>query len=518
MNCLDQRLILSSMPILASGGMKEDIAEFSFCPLWDGFEKTAIFYRNERDVYNMILDRDNKCVIPWEVLQSDGTLFFGVYGVKGDIRRTSEILGYKIKRGAFSGNITPSNPTPDIYSQIVGKISTVENRLTAIEGFTINPNPFELTGSSIQMTNYEGMPFAKVETQFQPKQTGSGDPSLTNIRPISGCSKMELVRCGKNILKINAVSTDKSGVNFVVNSNGSVTVNGTSADNNVFLNLNYLGNNTLAIPPGKYIVSGASENVYVQAGYDGNMRVTVSRGQSALLEIPEDATTSWARIKVNGAGTFVKNEIVYPMIRLADVEDATYESYHGDTYAVQMDQTIYGGKMNWLTGELTAEWVGVELAGNEHITAYEFTNIGNGVLIRDILSADEYRLSGISSHAKVHKYLDTLDTIVIGNNTKHIYWIGILDTLGMSTVEEFTEWLTNQKTAGTPVQIVYNLPTPVSIQFTPPQIAAMQGVNTLYGNGKITVAGRTDILWFTGYLTERIKMLENAIVSLGGNV
>ena len=45
--CIDQKLYLANMPIVASGGIDETKIKFDFCPLWDDFGKVAIFYSNE---------------------------------------------------------------------------------------------------------------------------------------------------------------------------------------------------------------------------------------------------------------------------------------------------------------------------------------------------------------------------------------------------------------------------------------------------------------------------------------
>lgn len=116
--CVDQRLVISSGPVIASGGLNEDKVVFDFCPLWNDFVKTAIFYRDKGQVYHSVLV-DNTCLIPWEVTASEGEMYFGVFGVKGDITRTSEILRYKVVAGAITEDTTPSDPTPDIYEQIL---------------------------------------------------------------------------------------------------------------------------------------------------------------------------------------------------------------------------------------------------------------------------------------------------------------------------------------------------------------------------------------------------------------
>lgn len=130
--CIDQRLILLTAPTVASGGRNEDRIEFEFCNLWDGFAKTAVFYRTEDAVYHAVI-ADDSCLIPHEVLTCEGDLYFGVFGVKDDITRTSEVIKYKITRGALVSATEPADPTPDIYEQIMASLADLETRVKRLE-------------------------------------------------------------------------------------------------------------------------------------------------------------------------------------------------------------------------------------------------------------------------------------------------------------------------------------------------------------------------------------------------
>ena len=132
-DCLDQRLIVASAPTLASGGKNENEVEFNFCEKWNGFEKVAVFYRDVKDPYKSTIDGNGRCVVPWEVLTSDGYIFIGVFGVKDDITRTSEILRYKIKLGAITEDLKPSDPTPELWEQILAGITDKVNVKQGVE-------------------------------------------------------------------------------------------------------------------------------------------------------------------------------------------------------------------------------------------------------------------------------------------------------------------------------------------------------------------------------------------------
>lgn len=127
--CVDQTLTFVNAPIIASGGVIEDRVVFDFCPLWNGYVKTAVFYRDKTEVYYKLLEADDSCDIPAEVLASSGIVYIGVFGVKDESRRTSELLAYSISEGAVL-NIAP---TVDVYAQILEALANtkiVSGRIT----------------------------------------------------------------------------------------------------------------------------------------------------------------------------------------------------------------------------------------------------------------------------------------------------------------------------------------------------------------------------------------------------
>lgn len=141
--CIDQTLTLVSTPLIASGGINEDIVEFTFCEKWNGFSKTAVFYRSPQNVYYSLVDGDGTCIIPQEVLGEDGTLYFGVFGSNsGGVTRTSEVIKYLVKKGAITKDLKPSDPTPSIYEQLLSKYMIIleksEDTLEIVQNFEDN--------------------------------------------------------------------------------------------------------------------------------------------------------------------------------------------------------------------------------------------------------------------------------------------------------------------------------------------------------------------------------------------
>lgn len=125
----DQLLKITEAPLVASGGQNEVKITFTFCEKWEGFTKTATFYRDEDNVYHSELDENNTCIVPWEVYYESGTFYFGVFGKKDDVRRTSSTAKYRVKKGAVSDETMPSDPTPGVYEQIMKKLDELEQKM-----------------------------------------------------------------------------------------------------------------------------------------------------------------------------------------------------------------------------------------------------------------------------------------------------------------------------------------------------------------------------------------------------
>ena len=134
---------------------------------------------------------------------------------------------------------------------------------------------------------------------------------------------------GKNLLQNTATSQTTNGVTSIVNSDGSITCNGTATAITTFtINIG-------EIPNGIYIVSGCPNNgayntYRIDIRTSGNTTLkynseyVVDTGNGHLFD-STDAHSAVIRIE---NGYTCNNLTFYPMIRKADIEDDTYEPYH----------------------------------------------------------------------------------------------------------------------------------------------------------------------------------------------
>ena len=181
----------------------------------------------------------------------------------------------------------------------------------------------------------------KVVCEFSPVQSGTGDPSPSNVRSISGWNGCEIHQNGKNLLKNTAQSTTVQGITYTVNSDGSVTANGTATGNANF----YFSNNAQnSVPSGNYKIIGV--------GTTNNFMMTSSRriGNSyhyadSKSGLPSsdlainDNVVAWAIYLHTSSGVTLNNVTIYPMIVVSEETDYTYEAYKESTKSINW-QTV----------------------------------------------------------------------------------------------------------------------------------------------------------------------------------
>lgn len=82
----------------------------------------------------------------------------------------------------------------------------------------------------------------------------------------------------------------------------------------------------------------------------------------------------------------------------------------------------------------------VVIDGDETVELYTYNGM-NGIQISNVLSENSTRAVGMSNRSlQVGEYVSS-NSIWCGVGSKSIYWIGILDELGLSTTDEFKTWL-----------------------------------------------------------------------------
>lgn len=310
------------------------------------------------------------------------------------------------------------------------------------------------------------------------KDTPSSYAPYENIRPISGREAVTVERCGENLLKITPFAkTVNKGITFEYVAPGGIKISGTAtalSDSPLFV--------APLLPPGRYYgIDINNINASIVVTRDGARYWQNTKGIFAIKT--SDILHYWY-ISIN-AGTTI-DTIVYPYIVPGTTAPTAYTTYKGDTLALALPGTVYGGDVDAVTGAGQETWGFCTLTGQEpyHIFSGMFyldTPIAN--------VADDYD-AGVCSHYKFMRYARGH----IGISDRPIYTPNGDYTPDDDGALAWKSYLAAQYAAGTPVQIAYKLTTPTPITATGAQpVPALAGCNTILTDAdSVTVTGRAD--------------------------
>lgn len=362
----------------------------------------------------------------------------------------------------------------------------------ANEAARLAPKPLTLTEKSHPAVIWpEEGSLLRPTVSMLPVQSGSGDPSPDNVRPISGRTAVTVTRCGKNLLKNSAVTTTANGITYTVNADGSIVCNGTSVDSA----FTFLISNE-KLPAGNYILSGcpaggssSGDGAYrLQADItmpDGKTMHVSDHGDGASFTLEETPKAMYVFTVMAKNGTH-NNLTFKPMIRQASEVNDAYQPYRGDAYTFVLGDAVYGGTMDLSTGELTVDKKGITLDGSEDWTmvsaatnglAYYYCNIGLANTInadRNTQKCSHYAYGEVVSWNSIQDKF----RIYTPDGGSHVRLSIRPDIAKYPTLDLWKAFL-----AGQSVTVVCELTEPVTVQLSPVEIAALEGLNTVYSTG-----------------------------------
>ena len=210
----------------------------------------------------------------------------------------------------------------------------------------------------------------------------------------------------KNLVKNEAVTATVNGLTFTINSDKTVTINGTASANTWF----YLNKNFM-IPRGtnvKIHVNPSVSNLTIQCieRIDNSTIVKntqISAGTIAPTQITIDNTTNYIQFLLYiASGKVVSNVTIEPMIYPATILDDTYEPYIPDNTELMTWEAngVLGAKNLLVSKAVSGSNNGVDFTVNTDGTI-ETANTSTGNVffyINDLLlPAGTYKLSGCPS-------------------------------------------------------------------------------------------------------------------------
>ena len=317
-------------------------------------------------------------------------------------------------------------------------------------------------------------------TVLEPQQQGSGEPSPSNIRPFIGYDKLGLNAAGKNLMPNSTPGTAvEHGVSFKMNEDGTVHVTGTNTNNGLFLYGAVLW--TALLKPGTYTFSGidgsAQDKFFIQLVRvsDGEPFVYITAtAPNVSFTLTQETQVKMRFYVYDGAADI--NSTVKPQLELGSAP-SSFAPYQGKLHTVQIGQTVYGGKMDWLTGKFVKTYA--PFTGYENMAFNSSNNAGDGNIF--YVYGDFVRNEALSS-ILAKSTANPWEALSVNTMRIDDGYLIVCVPNSITTSGELAAYMEGQ-------MIAYKLATPIEIQLEPHIISASdpEQTNTLYGDGRIDV-------------------------------
>lgn len=362
------------------------------------------------------------------------------------------------------------------------------------------------SGEIASFSDGEDLPMPSLKVGIEPIQEGSGEPSPTNIRPISGHTEANVSVSGKNMFYM---TNDNKFLGYLDNTKIVANANHTCYYFPCKANVTYTVSKTATATNGRlgiaYSYEVPSNNLPIYGVQTKSSGFVV--GQRAYLTTTTDASAKYIIVWAYwGDDEDSKSTIQLEF----GSEPTTFTPYdtNSQTYNIQFKDgdnplTVYGGTLDVVSGVLTVDRVELDLGSRTYNKSsdgyfYCFTTDLNFVSFDKDNPNAECEIYKLCTYAEYTS--KTVDSAIFGNNNSHVIYIAD---------SRFTD-VNDLKTALNGVKLIYELVTPLTIQLTPTQVKSLLGSNNVWADcGEILEANYIRCLDITiNDLISRIEALE----------
>lgn len=361
-----------------------------------------------------------------------------------------------------------------------------------------------------------------VQSAIEHVQSGTGDPSPDNVRPINGWDAVTLDRTGANLLggmHLAEILREQAGAT-IDTSAGTVRF---SADN-LLASPALIRNNPFK--PGQVytvILYGRNVNTNYPAT---NIAVGYTDGTYIPLSFPSSGADAYA-VHHTAAGKTVRSIfaisaagetiLYYGMCGVFEgaVTADTMIPSRGMRLSAALPETVYGGTLDWTNGLLTV---------THHKITFDGVTVGAMVDETDPGATTYAYINGWNMSKPVKNGGNAYPNKIRSASTSTVLAFGlpreltgVTDTDNATTVvSKYNAVLKQWYDAGEPLEIVYEIATPYTIQLDPQTLPLLQGLNNAWSDtGDTTVNYIADTKL---YIDGKFDELQNAILAQGANI
>ena len=351
-------------------------------------------------------------------------------------------------------------------------------------------------GNPIAFTANVEKPLNKVIIPLSYTQAGSGNPSPSNARAISGVSGLYVVQSGKNMATLRGYSAANKGYNDngALSNNYGTTINTTDPESSVVITQSQASSQYAVSNYRNGYVSIRTDNMKDGTRYDISVKITnitsnplnaslydlfmiPANGSGGIPTEVKDNVVIWKDMQYKEAANYrqawefrncgMSCTLSEFMVTPSQTNDGEFEAYSGDKLNITLPSGMvcYGGELDVVSGELTlthmaytgtwANGTNASVIGSTERRefALPFTCIDATAAVNGVCNVAPWDYD--ASDDSVHFYNDKDKSYVF---------------LPTSTSES------------TSIQIVGKLAEPVIVQTTGNALNASAGVNTIWSD------------------------------------
>lgn len=318
------------------------------------------------------------------------------------------------------------------------------------------------------LSNCGAFPMLSLKVGIEPIQSGSGDPSPENIRPIIGWDEANVSVCGTNVW-----DEEWEVGGFWDNGNPRSDFNGIRSKN--------------YIPTKPNLTMSATFPFSFVFFYDKDKTVLSYAVTNTTFTTPENcAYFKFATGLKDGAyyGTTYNNDISinYPST------DTSYHTYNGTTKTITWSSqgTLYKAEINLTTGKGQIMHKKKVLDGTQTILQANWLPTSNGVgwtYPYSVLGDSKIVTSGVPNMLCNSLEVKNYNAIYQGDLGITLYYSTYASIcLRQANTSLTTKKLINAYLAENPIEIVYELATPIEFTLTPEEIKLLKGTNNIWAD------------------------------------
>lgn len=376
--------------------------------------------------YTQLLDDNNECTVPWEVLQQPGKVEVSAFC--GDLH-TANIAVVPVEKTGYKSGETPKDPTPDVYTQLTQMVQDAVD-----------------TANSVR----EDADAGEFDGERGPKgDTGLGVPSPTQ----ADTGKVPTVKADGSAYELAGPYAPLSAAIRPTASGNPVNI--TDSVEWPLQGLKVYGKSTQDGTP-----SPENPVPIVSAGGGGSIALTISDGAGQSQSLTISTPNGLPGIPVASGGTVTIGGQQYA----ANIRD-----YGAGLDTIAVGRIVLDGTEEWIiqSGKFGAFLMEIALPNTNMYNK-------NGLCSHFDYATENNRYNGIYVYS-----VENVGAIVLGPSLTNQYG---------SNVETWKTFLQTQSSQGHPVEVLYRLAEPYTQAIPAEELAAYRALHTYDGATVVSTA------------------------------